>query len=481
MTYYSEESPTIKVVDFGSACHERHTVFTYIQSRFYRSPEVMLGLPYSTAIDMWSVGCIAVELFLGLPLFPGSSEYNQICRIVEMFGMPPGWMIDVGKQAGEFFETRKDPETGLRSKTYRLKSIELYSREHNTQEQPSKKYFKGTLLPEIVQAYDRDKGSANQTAEAKAAGKNPRFQKVTVERHVRNSFIDFVSGLLRINPLERWTPQQAKNHPFILDTEWTGPFNPLADNRYASNTSPTKSQPTPHMTPSDSRRSTKHQSVTFEQSPRYDPPATYDSVQPPPQVYYSPRHAQAHPPTQYLSQAQPHYIAQQPHTTFTHAPQMMSGYPAAAEWDPHSRQARVRDNRPRANTIGNMDTIPIQLRQATARIDPAHQIRPSPAYYPPHDIEGILSEDGLENSTSRNIYAMQGGYGGGVEGGMRPRKKSTSSAQGVVGYHPAQVAAAAARGQQQPQGQGQMLVPPQQNLFRGSARALEDGLMPPWQ
>jgi dual specificity protein kinase YAK1 len=46
----------------------------------------MLGLPYSTAIDMWSVGCIAVELFLGLPLFPGSSEYNQICRIVEMFG-----------------------------------------------------------------------------------------------------------------------------------------------------------------------------------------------------------------------------------------------------------------------------------------------------------------------------------------------------------------------------------------------------------
>ena len=84
----SEESPNIKVVDFGSACHAAHTVFTYIQSRFYRSPEVMLGLPYSTAIDMWSVGCIAVELFLGLPLFPGSSEYNQITRIIEMFGYP---------------------------------------------------------------------------------------------------------------------------------------------------------------------------------------------------------------------------------------------------------------------------------------------------------------------------------------------------------------------------------------------------------
>ncbi|RKO87190.1 kinase-like domain-containing protein, partial [Blyttiomyces helicus] len=74
----SLDSPSIKVIDFGSACHENQTVYTYIQSRFYRSPEVLLGLPYSSAIDMWSLGCIAAELFLGLPLFPGSSEYNQI-------------------------------------------------------------------------------------------------------------------------------------------------------------------------------------------------------------------------------------------------------------------------------------------------------------------------------------------------------------------------------------------------------------------
>ena len=80
------QSPQIKVIDFGSACHERQTVYTYIQSRFYRSPEVLLGLSYTAAIDMWSLGCIAVELFLGLPLFPGTSEYNQICRIVDMLG-----------------------------------------------------------------------------------------------------------------------------------------------------------------------------------------------------------------------------------------------------------------------------------------------------------------------------------------------------------------------------------------------------------
>ena len=47
---------------------------------------LLLCNSYSTAIDMWSLGCIAVELFLGLPLFPGTSEYNQISRIVEMLG-----------------------------------------------------------------------------------------------------------------------------------------------------------------------------------------------------------------------------------------------------------------------------------------------------------------------------------------------------------------------------------------------------------
>ena len=83
---YSLNSPQIKVIDFGSACHERQTVYTYIQSRFYRSPEVLLGLPYSAAIDMWSLGCIVVELFLGLPIFPGTSEFNQVSRITDMLG-----------------------------------------------------------------------------------------------------------------------------------------------------------------------------------------------------------------------------------------------------------------------------------------------------------------------------------------------------------------------------------------------------------
>lgn len=99
---------------------------------------------------MWSLGCIVVELFLGLPLFPGSSEYNQVARITEMLGLAPTWMLEMGKQSMEFFEKGHD-EYGRRN--YRLKSMEQYSREHNSKEQPSKKYFQATTLPEIIRSY----------------------------------------------------------------------------------------------------------------------------------------------------------------------------------------------------------------------------------------------------------------------------------------------------------------------------------------
>ena len=61
----------IKVIDFGSSCFVNERMYTYVQSRFYRSPEVIMGLPYGCEIDMWSFGCILAELYMGYPLFPG--------------------------------------------------------------------------------------------------------------------------------------------------------------------------------------------------------------------------------------------------------------------------------------------------------------------------------------------------------------------------------------------------------------------------
>lgn len=101
----------VRLIDFGSAGYEHSTTFHYVQSRFYRAPEVMLGLCYDGAVDIWSAGCMAAELFTGLPLFPGCDELDCIKRITMMCGWFPEWMMIAGSQAHRFF-TRSAPNLG---------------------------------------------------------------------------------------------------------------------------------------------------------------------------------------------------------------------------------------------------------------------------------------------------------------------------------------------------------------------------------
>jgi dual specificity tyrosine-phosphorylation-regulated kinase 1 len=96
----------VKVIDFGSSCRSNKRMYSYIQSRFYRSPEVMLGLPYSVAIDVWSLGCILAEMHTGEPLFSGSDQFDQMQKIVKLLGMVPTHMIERAgeQQRAQFFE-----------------------------------------------------------------------------------------------------------------------------------------------------------------------------------------------------------------------------------------------------------------------------------------------------------------------------------------------------------------------------------------
>lgn len=55
----------VKVIDLGSSCFETDHLCSYVQSRSYRAPEVILGLPYDKKIDIWSLGCILAELCTG--------------------------------------------------------------------------------------------------------------------------------------------------------------------------------------------------------------------------------------------------------------------------------------------------------------------------------------------------------------------------------------------------------------------------------
>lgn len=99
----------VEIIDFGSACKVNEKVFSYIQSRFYRSPEVILGLDYNTAIDMWSLGCILIELYTGYPLFPGENEQDQLHCIMEVCGLPPSHILTKATRRRLFFDSNKNP------------------------------------------------------------------------------------------------------------------------------------------------------------------------------------------------------------------------------------------------------------------------------------------------------------------------------------------------------------------------------------
>lgn len=213
-------------------------------------------MSYTAAIDMWSLGCIAVELFLGLPLFPGTSEYNQLTRIIEMLGyvifsskfqhavlymiptlisilrMPPLSMLNTGKQTNQFFDTFEvwNPHSSQNEKKYRLKSLEQYSREHNANEQPGKQYFKANSLPEIINTAPMPTSKSSRQGHEVEKGERSDSTSRSLshypapELNNRASFVDFCQGLLNLNPVTRWTPQQARLHPFITGEKWTKPF-----------------------------------------------------------------------------------------------------------------------------------------------------------------------------------------------------------------------------------------------------------------
>ncbi|XP_048213609.1 dual specificity tyrosine-phosphorylation-regulated kinase 3 [Perognathus longimembris pacificus] len=98
-----------KVIDFGSSCFEYQKLYTYIQSRFYRAPEIILGCRYSTPIDIWSFGCILAELFTGQPLFPGEDEGDQLACMMELLGMPPPKLLEQSKRAKYFINSKGLP------------------------------------------------------------------------------------------------------------------------------------------------------------------------------------------------------------------------------------------------------------------------------------------------------------------------------------------------------------------------------------
>ena len=96
-------SYTVKIADFGLAreTHSKLPYTTYVSTRWYRAPEVLLRAgEYSAPVDIWAIGAMAVEVATLKPLFPGGNEVDQVWRVCEIMGSPGNWVNKSGKKIG---------------------------------------------------------------------------------------------------------------------------------------------------------------------------------------------------------------------------------------------------------------------------------------------------------------------------------------------------------------------------------------------
>ncbi|KAJ1767641.1 serine/threonine protein kinase, CMGC, dual-specificity [Coemansia sp. RSA 1843] len=182
----------IKVIDLGSSCFETERVYTYIQSRFYRAPEVILGLPYGTGIDMWSLGCIVAEMLTGYPLFPGENEREQLASIVEVLGPPPAYMLERAPRCGDFAEPA--PYGVQATPTGGMMLL------------PNNACLVGNV---VIKPYTSTKGKRRRP------GSRPLVQVLGRARDPR--LVDFVMRTLAWDPAVRMSPEDALRHPWVTD------------------------------------------------------------------------------------------------------------------------------------------------------------------------------------------------------------------------------------------------------------------------
>jgi meiosis induction protein kinase IME2/SME1 len=94
---------TVKIADFGLAreTHSKLPYTTYVSTRWYRAPEVLLRAgEYSAPVDIWAIGAMAVEIATLKPLFPGGNEVDQVWRVCEIMGSPGNWYNKAGARVG---------------------------------------------------------------------------------------------------------------------------------------------------------------------------------------------------------------------------------------------------------------------------------------------------------------------------------------------------------------------------------------------
>lgn len=203
----------IKLIDFGSSCYLTDRQSSYIQSRSYRAPEVVLGLPYDGKIDVWSLGCVVSEMYTGEVTFQNDSIVSMLSRIEAICGPFPRHMIAQGRQSGQFFT-----KSGL------LYEVVDDSEGDGSKTAPGPQ---DDEEDEVNAAMQFDIFQPKNTQLSSRLGFDPDLMHDFTEesynskpkdpvRHEQQMFTDFVRKLLTIDPDGRPSAEEALQHPWML-------------------------------------------------------------------------------------------------------------------------------------------------------------------------------------------------------------------------------------------------------------------------
>jgi serine/threonine-protein kinase PRP4 len=183
----SESKATVKLCDFGSAFPTGEVEITpTLVSRFYRAPEIMMGIRYDCSIDMWSLAVSLLELYTGRIAFRGDSNNHMLKEIFEVCGKPFNKYIRPGKFREDHFDTAFNflyEDVDKVTKANKITSIAAF--------RGDRKYFSG------------------------AASISVKMTKI--EQHKLDQFKGLLDVMLVVDHERRISPSRALKHAFITD------------------------------------------------------------------------------------------------------------------------------------------------------------------------------------------------------------------------------------------------------------------------
>lgn len=183
----NEQKTLVKLCDLGSASDAAENEITpYLVSRFYRAPEIILGVPYDAALDIWSIGCTLYELYTGKILFPGRSNNQMLLLMMELKGRFNSKMIKKAKFGDVYFDEMGGFLSIERSAAGGgdvVRSVPI----------PKPRDLRARLIPKGMKGSDE-------------------------EVKMLNNFVDLLDKCLALDPARRIQPKEALVHPFIRGT-----------------------------------------------------------------------------------------------------------------------------------------------------------------------------------------------------------------------------------------------------------------------